>query len=450
MIALPFHPSNAYPIRVFQENMEDLLRQVERDTREQLGIEPPTSLAGKIVNGRFRVDQAVIAGCSGGTYQNLRRAAEILGGAHVGSDSFWLSCYPGSMPIMLELTKQGYIASLMAAGASVRSCFCGPCFGAGDVPANGGFSIRHSTRNFPNREGSKPGDGQVSYVALMDARSIAATAKMGGMLTAATQLPDMPADRPDEQWAYDDSAYQSRVYYGVGKPDPDQELVFGPNIADWPEQIPLPENLLLTVCAAIYDPVTTTDELIPSGETSSYRSNPLRLSDFALSRKDPQYVPRAKAVKELELLRRQNPANPRVQEALTGFDPQHTGLGSLVMALKPGDGSAREQAASCQRVLGGCANVAQEYATKRYRSNVVNWGMLPLIAAELEKVNLQPGDRLYLPGVRALLEGDGDALQARILRRDGGENSLTLTLPNLTREERDIILAGCLINYYAQ
>ena len=354
------------------------------------------------------------------------------------------------MPIMLELTKQGYISALMSAGASIRSCFCGPCFGAGDVPANGGFSIRHSTRNFPNREGSKPGDGQVSYVALMDARSIAATAKMGGVLTAADELPDVPADRPDEQWAYDDSAYQSRVYYGVGKPDPDQELVFGPNIADWPEQIPLPEDLLLTVCAAIYDPVTTTDELIPSGETSSYRSNPLRLSDFALSRKDPQYVPRAKAVKTVELLRRQNPADPQVQEVLIGFDPQRTGLGSLVMALKPGDGSAREQAASCQRVLGGCANIAQEYATKRYRSNVVNWGMLPFIAADLESANLQPGDRVYIPGVRALLEGEGDTVQANIFRQSGGQDSLTLTLPGLTREERDIILAGCLINYYAQ
>ncbi|HIT32015.1 MAG TPA: hydratase [Candidatus Enterenecus stercoripullorum] len=450
MIALPFHPSNAYPIRVFQENIEDLLHQVEVDTREQLGIQPPTPLADKIVNGEFHVDQAVIAGCSGGTYQNLRRAAEILGDAHVGSDAFWLSCYPGSMPIMLELTKQGYIASLMAAGASVRSCFCGPCFGAGDVPANGGFSIRHSTRNFPNREGSKPGDGQVSYVALMDARSIAATAKMGGVLTGADQLPDVPVDRPDEQWAYDNSAYQSRVYYGVGRPDPDQELVFGPNIADWPEQIPLPEDLLLTVCAAIYDPVTTTDELIPSGETSSYRSNPLRLSDFALSRKDPQYVPRAKAVKAVELLRRQNPADPQVQEALHGFDPQRTGLGSLVMALKPGDGSAREQAASCQRVLGGCANIAQEYATKRYRSNVVNWGMLPFIASGLERVNLQSGDRVYIPGIRTLLEGEGDTVQAKVLRRDGVEDSLTLTLPNLTREERDIILSGCLINYYAQ
>jgi len=449
MIALPFHPSNAYPIRVFQENMADLLHQVEEDTRAQLGIEPPAPLSAKVRDGRFHVDQAVIAGCSGGTYQNLKRAAEIVKGASIGAEAFWLSCYPGSMPIMQELTRQGHITDLMAAGASVRSCFCGPCFGAGDVPANGAFSIRHSTRNFPNREGSKPGDRQVSYVALMDARSIAATARMGGVLTAATELPDVPADRPDESWAYDDSAYRARVYYGVGKPDPKQELVYGPNIADWPEQIALPENLLLTVCAAIYDPVTTTDELIPSGETSSYRSNPVRLSEFALSRKDPQYVPRAKAVLALERKRRENPQDPQVLAALDGHDPNTTGLGSLVMALKPGDGSAREQAASCQRVLGGCANIAQEYATKRYRSNVVNWGMLPFIAEGLETLDLQPGDRVYIPGIRALLEGDGESVQAKVLRADG-ETAVELKLPGLTREERDIILAGCLINYYAK
>ena len=449
MIALPFHPSNAYTIREFKANMTDLLRQVELDTREQLGIEPPAPLTDKIVNGQFHVDQAVIAGCSGGTYQNLLRASEIIGSTSVGSDAFWLSCYPGSMPIMLELTKNGAISSLMAAGASVRSCFCGPCFGAGDVPSNGGFSIRHSTHNFPNREGSKPGDNQVSYVALMDARSIAATAKNGGVLTAATELENVPADRADENWAYDDAAYKSRVYYGVGKADPAQELVFGPNIADWPEQIALPEDLLLTVACAIYDPVTTTDELIPSGETSSYRSNPIRLSDFALSRKDPRYVPRAKAIKALEQLRRQNADAPEVKAALGGYDPARTGLGSLVMALKPGDGSAREQAASCQRVLGGCANIAAEYATKRYRSNVVNWGMLPFIASGLEQLNLQPGDKVYLPGIRALLEGEGDRVEATVIR-EGGNTSVTLSLPGLTREERDIILAGCLINYYAE
>ena len=449
MIALPFHPSNAFPIREFKANMTDLLHQVDVDAAEQLGVKKAPSLLRKALGGKFRVDQGVIAGCSGGTFQNLKRAAEILKGCSTGHDAFWLSCYPGSMPVNLELTRDGAIAQLMAAGASIRSCFCGPCFGAGDVPANGAFSIRHSTRNFPNREGSKPGDGQISYVALMDARSIAATARMGGVLTGADELPDVPADRPDEQWAYDDHPYQSRVYFGVGHPQPDVELVFGPNIADWPEQIPLPENLLLTVCSAIYDPVTTTDELIPSGETSSYRSNPLLLSEFALSRKDPQYVHRAKAVQAVERLRRRDPADPEVKRALGDFDPAHTGLGSLIMALKPGDGSAREQAASCQRVLGGCANIAAEYATKRYRSNVVNWGMLPFVAENLEKLCLLPGDRVYLPGIRALLEGDGDTITAAVLRH-GGETSVVLSLPNLTREERDIILAGCLINYYAQ
>ena len=445
MIALPFHPSNAYSIREFKANLADLLHQVDVDAAEQLGVKNAPSLTEKIVNGQFQVDQGVIAGCSGGTYQNLVRAAEILGRHPIGSGEFWLSCYPGSMPINLELTKKGYLASLMADGASIRSCFCGPCFGAGDVPANGAFSIRHSTRNFPNREGSKPGEGQISYVALMDSRSIAATALHGGILTGADELPDCPADMPGESWDYDDSAYRARVYYGVGKPDPSAELVFGPNIADWPEQVALPENLLLTVCAAIYDPVTTTDELIPSGETSSYRSNPLRLSEFALSRKDPQYVPRAKEVLAEE--RRRRAGEPT--EALLGHDPKTTGLGSLVMALKPGDGSAREQAASCQRVLGGCANLAQEYATKRYRSNVVNWGMLPFVCNGLAEKNIRPGDRLYLPGIRALLEGDGEELTGTLIQ-NGAETPITLKLPGLTREERDIILAGCLINYYAK
>ncbi|HJA63985.1 MAG TPA: hydratase [Candidatus Intestinimonas stercoravium] len=445
MIALPFHPSNAYTIREFKANMADLLHQVDVDAAEQLGVKGAPSLTKKIVDGRFHVDQGVIAGCSGGTYQNLVRAAEILGSHPIGSGEFWLSCYPGSMPAMQELTKRGYISTLMTAGASIRSCFCGPCFGAGDVPANGGFSIRHSTRNFPNREGSKPTDGQISYVALMDARSIAATALNGGVLTAADELPSVPADPPREPYHYDDSSYRARVYYGVGRPAPKEELVFGPNIADWPQQIALPEDLLLTVCSAIYDPVTTTDELIPSGETSSYRSNPIKLSDFALSRKDPQYVPRAKAVLAEERKRRAGEPT----EALAGFDPVKTGLGSLVMALRPGDGSAREQAASCQRVLGGCANLAQEYATKRYRSNVVNWGMLPFIVDDLADKNIQPGDRLYLPGIRALLEGEGEELTATLFQGDA-QSPLTVKLPGLTREERDIILAGCLINYYAE
>ncbi len=444
MIALPFHPSNTFTIREFKANMADLLHQADVDAAEQLGVKNAPSLANKIVDGQFHVDQGVIAGCSGGTYQNLKRTAEILRGTAIGSDAFWLSCYPGSMPINLELTKNGCIADLMASGASIRSCFCGPCFGAGDVPANGAFSIRHSTRNFPNREGSKPGDGQISYVALMDARSIAATARMGGVLTGADELPDVPADQPDEQWRYDDSAYKSRVYFGVGRPQPDTELVFGPNITDWPQQIPLPENLLLTCCAAIYDPVTTTDELIPSGETSSYRSNPIKLSQFALSRKCPNYVAAANAVKNMEAMRQ------RGEDVAFGLDlPANTGIGSFIMALKPGDGSAREQAASCQRVLGGCANLAAEYATKRYRSNVINWGMLPFIAEDVKDWDIQEGDRLYIPGIRALLEGDGEEIDA-VLIHHSIETPVKLKLPGLTREERDIILAGCLINYYAK
>ncbi len=449
MIALPFHPSNAYTIAEFKANAADLLRQVEKDAVEQLGVKKlPGSLTDKLKNGQFMVDQGVIAGCSGGTYQNLQRAAEIIGTTPIGSDAFRLSCYAGSMPILTELTRNGYVTSLMTAGADLRSCFCGPCFGAGDVPANGAFSIRHSTRNFPNREGSKPGDGQLSYVALMDARSIAATAKNGGVLTAADELPDCPVDRADENWHYDDSAYKARVYMGVGSAQPDSELIYGPNIADWPEQIALPEDLMLTVASAIYDPVTTTDELIPSGETSSYRSNPLKLAEFALSRKDPDYVPRAKDILAVERLRRTDPSSAAVSAALGGRDAAKTGLGSLVMAIKPGDGSAREQAASCQRVLGGCANLVEEFATKRYRSNVINWGMLPFVLPGVASLNIQPGDQLYIPGIRALLMGDGDQIQATLIQ-NGTETAVTLTLPGLTREDRDIILAGCLINYYA-
>ncbi len=449
MIALPFHPSNAYPIRIFQEHMEDLLHEVDQETIRQFGLsKPPKSLRSKIRNGKFMVDQGVIAGCSGGTFQNLLRTAEILENKAVGNGAFWLSAYPASMPVMMELTRVGAISALMASGVSVRSCFCGPCFGAGDVPANGGFSIRHSTRNFPNREGSKPADGQISYVALMDARSIAATALNGGILTGADQLPEIPVDPARQPYTFDSSAYASRIYRGVNHPKPETELIFGPNIADWPPQIHMPENLLLTVAAAIYDPVTTTDELIPSGETSSYRSNPIKLASFALSRKDPAYVGRAQAILNIEKLRQNNPNAPEVKAALSNYDPQTTGLGSLVMALKPGDGSAREQAASCQRVLGGVANLAEEYATKRYRSNVVNWGMLPFIASDLKKENIQPGDRIYLPGIRALLEGNGETIEAT-LEQNGTTRTITLSLPGLTREERDIILAGCLINYYA-
>jgi len=450
MVALPFHPSNAYTIQEFKANMADLLRQVDKDAITQLELETtPPSLLKKMVDGNFMVDQAVIGGCSGGTYQNLKRAAEIINGRPVGSDAFWLSCYPASQPVMLELTRQGVITSLMIAGASIRSCFCGPCFGAGDVPANGAFSIRHSTRNFASREGSKPGDGQASYVALMDARSIAATAVSGGALTGADELQSVPIDLPNETWTFDDAPYKARVYYGVGLPKPELPLLFGPNIADWPTQIPMPDDLLLTVAAAIYDSVTTTDELIPSGETSSYRSNPLRLAEFTLSRKDPKYVPRAKEVRSVEWLRQENPTHPAVQELLAGYDAAHTGLGTLVMALKPGDGSAREQAASCQRVLGGVANLAEDYATKRYRSNLVNWGLLPFVTDELKQLDIKPGDRLYIPGIRTLLESEEEALEA-VLIQDSRHTAITLRLPKLSREERDIILAGCLINYYAK
>ena len=447
MIALPFHPSCAVSIHTFNENLEDLLHQVEERTRTQLELKSqPESLLHKIRNGKFYADQGVIAGCSGGTYQNLTRTAEILHGAPLGSDAFWLSAYPASMPVMMELSRTGSLQQLMASGVSIRSAFCGPCFGAGDVPANGAFSIRHSTRNFPNREGSKPGDGQLSYVALMDARSIAASALNGGAITPATDLPEIPEDPSFMDYRYDDSAYRARVYYGVGQPHPEEALVFGPNIADWPEQIPMPENLLLEVASAIYDPLTTTDELIPSGETSSYRSNPLRLSEFALSRKDPQYVPRAKAIQAVEQQRRKDPAS--AGEQLAGYDPTVTGFGSVVMSIRPGDGSAREQAASCQRVLGGCANICLEYATKRYRSNVINWGMVPFTVENIETLNIQPGDRIYVPGIREALAGNADFVTGTLIQ-PAGKRDIRLDLKNLSREERDIILSGCLINYYA-
>ncbi len=449
MIALPFHPSNTYTIREFNANLTDILHQVDETVMQQLELKTkPESLVHKIRNGKFYADQGVIAGCSGGTFQNMMQAAAILNGQPVGSDAFWLSVYPTSQPVMMELAKNGALGKLMASGCSVRSAFCGPCFGAGDVPANGGFSIRHSTRNFPNREGSKPTNGQVAYVALMDARSIAASALNGGAITSALDLPQPPVDPVELDYHFDRSAYDARVYFGVGKPDPKQELIFGPNIADWPAQIPMPEHLLLDVAAAIYDPVTTTDELIPSGETSSYRSNPLKLAEFTLSRKDPQYVPRAKAIQALEYKRRENPDDAEVQAAMAGYDARTTGLGSLVMAIKPGDGSAREQAASCQRVLGGCANLCQDFATKRYRSNVINWGMLPFTVDNIADYKIQPGDRLYVPGVRQALESGAVRVDGLLLQ-NGKQIPIALKLENLTQEDREIILKGCLINYYA-
>lgn len=449
MIALPFHPSNAFTIREFNENTADLLHMVDEDTVRKLELkEKPESLLNKLRNGKFYADQGVIAGCSGGTYQNLVKAAEILNGNPIGDSSFWLSVYPMSQPVMLELLRTGALTKLMASGASVRSAFCGPCFGAGDVPSNGGFSIRHSTRNFPNREGSKPANGQVAYVALMDARSIAATALNGGAITPATELCELAEDPAFMDYHFDTAPY-SRVYHGVGKPQKDAELVFGPNITDWPQQIALPENLVLTVASAIYDPVTTTDELIPSGETSSYRSNPLKLAEFALSRKDPAYVGRAKAVKALEQRRREDPADPEVQKALGGMDAKTTGLGTLVMSIKPGDGSAREQAASCQRVLGGVANLCEDFATKRYRSNVINWGMLPFTVDNIASYNIQPGDTLTIPGIRKALEEGSDRVSATLTQGDK-KTELTLKLDNLSSEDREIILRGCLINYYAK
>lgn len=443
MIALPFHPSNTYTIREFNENLEDLLHSVDENAVETLGLKKmPEPLAKKIRGGRFYADQGVIAGCSGGTYQNLVKTAEILGGRSLGSDRFWLSCYPASQPVLMELLRTGALEKLIASGVSVRSAFCGPCFGAGDVPANGAFSIRHSTRNFPNREGSKPSDGQVAYVALMDSRSIAASALNGGAITPATDLAELTEDPSFLEYHFNAAPYE-RVYHGVGKPDPKEPLVLGPNIADWPEQIALPENLLITVASAIYDPVTTTDELIPSGETSSYRSNPLRLSEFALSRKDPAYVGRAKAVLAEEKRRR---AGETVD--MLGYDPKTTGLGSAVMAIRPGDGSAREQAASCQRVLGGVANLCEDFATKRYRSNVINWGMVPFTVENIAQYDIQPGDKLYVEGIRKALETDASCIDGVLLQGDR-RRTVRLKLERLSREERDIILSGCLINYYA-
>lgn len=472
MIALPFHPSNAWTIKEFLSNAEDLLAEVEAEAAKLMGntlIKP--NLRSKFKKGEFHVDQGIVAGCSGGTFENLVRVASVLENASTGCGAFGLSVYPASQPQYLELVRQGYAASLIEAGVTVKTAFCGPCFGAGDVPAHNAFSIRHTTRNFPNREGSKPSAGQISYVALMDARSIAATAARGGILTAATELPAPPKENC-VPYSFDQEIYKKRVYQAFGSPNQDEDLIFGPNIMDWPAMPPLPENLLLTVASAIYDPVTTTDELIPSGETSSYRSNPLKLAEFTLSRKDPQYVDRAKDSLALEEARRvmagnteakapgsRSAAAPHTASAKDvqalfeslglGGKEKDTGIGSLVFALKPGDGSAREQAASCQKVLGGWANIAGEYATKRYRSNVVNWGMLPLVMREADKSGIEAGDRVFIPGIRAALMSGEEDVQA-VLFRKGARQNITLRVPGLSADERKIILAGCLMNYYAQ
>ena len=450
MIALPFHPSNVYTVKEFIQNPEDILRETQDRGVAQYGSKVKDyRLTDKIRDGKVIVDQGVIAGCSGGTFENTYIAAQMLKDKNIGTGAFNLSVYPASQPVFMELVRDGAIAELMKVGATIRSAFCGPCFGAGDVPCNNGFSIRHTTRNFPNREGSKPSDGQISWVALMDARSIAATAMNGGVLTPATEV-EMPECKAE--YHFDRSVYENRVYQGFGKAKPETELKIGPNITDWPKMTALAENLILEAACVIQDPVTTTDELIPSGETSSYRSNPMRLAEFTLSRKDPAYVGRAKRISAMEQARLAgNIAD--CTEIFQGIgDPSAmaatTGIGSVVYAVKPGDGSAREQAASCQKVLGGFANIACAYATKRYRSNLINWGMLPFITEEPEKLALSVGDRIYIPGIRKAVEEGIETIPCTVYRTNGAVDSCVLKLPDLSEAEREIILAGCLINYY--
>ena len=448
MIALPMHPSNAFTIEELNANLEDILHACEQDVQKLIGRKDvQLNLCSKIENGKLRVDQGVIAGCAGGLYDSIYEAASILKGHTGGCGDYALSVYPGSQPIMMELVRTGVIGELMASGATIRTAFCGPCFGAGDVPANGALSIRHTTRNFPSREGSKPGSGQLAGVALMDARSIAATTANGGILTPAT---DIDYDPTVPEYQYDASSYDTRVYQGFGKGDYDALLKFGPNIKDWPEIAPLGNNLLLKVASYITDPVTTTDELIPSGETSSYRSNPLGLAEFTLSRKDPEYVSRAKAVQAEEVARRAGAGDAALLakvnavpgcEQLKWNDIQ---IASTIFAVKPGDGSAREQAASCQRVLGAGANIVTEYATKRYRSNLINWGMLPLQLAGATPFGL--GDYVLIPNVREALKGDLQNIKAYVLGDTVKE--FELYMAPLTTDERQILADGCLINFY--
>ena len=455
MIALPFHPSNVYTIDELNENPYDILRQVEEKAAQVADGRAEFTLCDKVVDGKIQVQQGIIAGCAGGNYTNVMEAAHALRGRNCGSGDFSLAVYPSSQPVLADLITKGAVTELIGAGAVIRTAFCGPCFGAGDTPAHNGFSIRHTSRNFPNREGSKPGKGQMAAVALMDARSIAATAANGGVLTSAQAL-DCWGDVPDHE--FDRTVYKNRVYFGWGRPNAEEKLVCGPNIKDWPEMSPLTDNILLKVCSKIMDPVTTTDELIPSGETSSFRSNPLGLAEFTLSRRDPEYVGRTKVVDQLEKAR----VNEG-EEAETGLAPElkgvfetirtipgsenvkagETEIGSMVYAVKPGDGSAREQAASCQRVIGGLANICKEYATKRYRSNVMNWGMIPFqMEADPE---FEVGDYIYVPGIRKALEGDMKHIKAYVIGDTVKE--LDLYVADMTAEEREIVKAGCLINY---
>ena len=454
MIALPFHPSNVYEIDTLNENLEDLLHEVEVEA-VKIGGESGKGLklVDKIENGKLRVSQGIIAGCAGGTYSNVMEAAHILKGHSTGFDEFNLNVYPSSQPVFIETTRNGAVADLMESGAVVKTAFCGPCFGAGDTPANNGLSIRHTTRNFPNREGSKPGSGQMSAVALMDARSVAATARNKGILTPATEYAD---DYVVPEYHYDDTIYKNRVYNGFGNAHEESNLVYGPNIKDWPEMTALTDNILLKVCSKILDDVTTTDELIPSGETSSYRSNPLGLAEFTLSRRDPEYVGRSKKVDVIEKARRSGADilkdnaeladvfdKIKTIEGFSNIVANDTEIGSMIYAKKPGDGSAREQAASCQRVIGGLANIAKEYATKRYRSNVMNWGMLPfLLDAEPD---FEVGDYIFVPNIKSHLRGDMSKIPAYIIGNDIKE--ISLNIAEMTDAEKSIVEAGSLINY---
>lgn len=455
MIALPFHPSNTYTIEELNANLYDILGTVEEEAKAQLTkAKVNFTLRDKIKNGRLLVQQGVIAGCAGGTYDNICDAADILNGQSIGFDEYALSVYPSSQPTYMSLVENGSIAKLMASGATIRTAFCGPCFGAGDVPPNNSLSIRHSTRNFFNREGSKPSDGQIASVALMDARSIAATSINGGYLTSAT---DIDADYTKPKYYFNSKIYETRCYDGVGKADKEAELKFGPNITDWPKMSNLTDHIVLKVVAEIHDAVTTTDELIPSGETSSYRSNPHRLAEFTLSRRDPDYVGRAKEIQKVEFSRLEGQDPVEVSEevkavfdrikGLDGFssiDAKTTGIGSVIYAVKPGDGSAREQAASCQKVLGGWANIAREYATKRYRSNLINWGMIPFTLEE--ELAFTKGDYIFVPNIKEAVKSQISAIKAYVITDT--VKAFTLTLSDLTEDERKIILAGCLINYY--
>lgn len=451
MIAMPFHPSNAYTIDEVNANLMDILEDCEKRAAVSLDGKVNFTLKDKVRNGKLYVEQGIIAGCAGGGFENICEAADILRGSSIGADEFTLSVYPASTPIYMELAKNGVLADLMATGTIVKTAFCGPCFGAGDTPANNAFSIRHSTRNFPNREGSKIQNGQISSVALMDARSIAATAANKGYLTSAT---DMDVTFTKQKYFFDKSIYENRVYNGIGKANPEEPIKFGPNIVDWPAMEALPENLILKVVSEIHDPVTTTDELIPSGETSSFRSNPLGLAEFTLSRKDPAYVGRAKEVQAAEKARVAGTspveALPELKEIVDtikkdyAIDTKNCGIGSTIFAVKPGDGSAREQAASCQKVLGGWANIANEYATKRYRSNLINWGMLPfLFQGDLPFAN---GDYIFIPGIVDAVANKTEVIKAYVVNKDMKE--FEVRLGDMTDDEREIILKGCLINYY--